>query len=97
MIPVERFLKDPSAILDYGFDWEGDSPGPYLVSGETIIAYTITVDEGLTLDSDSESSGFVTVWLSGGTVRTSYTVACKITTSLGRTDERSIEIFVDNR
>ena len=97
MIPVGRFLKDPDAVLDYGFDWEGNSPGPWLVSGETITTYTITVETGLTLDSDSESSGFVTVWLSGGTARTGYTVACKIMTNLGRTDERSILVFVDNR
>ena len=84
--------KDPSAVLDFGFDWSD-----WLASGETINTVTITVSTGLTKDSDSESSGIVTIWLSGGTAGTSYTVACKITTSAGRTDERSMTIMVINR
>ena len=54
------FLKDPDATLDYAFDWSG-----WLQSGETISSYAITVDSGITKESDSQSSGVVTVWLSG--------------------------------
>ena len=86
------FEKDPQAVLDYAFDW-----GDWLDSGETIASTTITVASGLTKDSDSESDGIVTIWLSGGTAGTSYTVACKIVTSSSRTDERSITIMVINR
>ena len=84
--------KDPSAILDYGFDWSD-----WLADGETISTVTITVASGLTKDSDSESDGIVTIWLSGGTAGSTYTVACKIVTSAGRTDERSMTIMVINR
>jgi len=87
------FAKDPDSVLDYALDW-----GTYwLQSGETISSHTVTVETGLTKDSDSESDGIVTTWLSGGTVGESYTVACEITTSLGRTDERTIMIHVDER
>lgn len=86
------FEKDPQAVLDYAFDWSD-----WLDSGETIASTTITVASGLTKDSDSESDGIVTIWLSGGTAGTSYTVACKIVTSSSRTDERSITIMVINR
>lgn len=83
----KNFEKDPSAILDYAFDWSD-----WLESGETISSHTITVDTGLTTDSDSESSGVVTIWLSGGTHGVDYIVACKISTSHSRTDERSVNI-----
>ncbi len=84
-------IKDPNAVLDYGFNWrpEGEE---WLEEDETITSYVITVPTGITKDSDSESDGVVTVWLSGGTAGENYKVACKITTSSGRTDERSVWI-----
>ena len=85
-------LKDPSAVLDWMFDWTD-----WLASGETIISHTITADTGITADSSTESDGKVTVWLSGGTAGINYKVACKITTSAGRTDERTIWIKVTDR
>jgi hypothetical protein len=93
----KTYIKDPNAVLDYTFDWVNDPDGRWLQVGETISSHVITVDIGLIKDSDSESSGLVTVWLSGGTAYTSYTVACKIVTSEGRTDERSITVRVMDR
>ena len=84
---ADRFLKDPDAVLDFAFDWSS-----WLQSGETISSYSITAETGITVDSDSQASGVVTVWLSGGTAGTEYTVACKIETSSSRTDERSMTI-----
>ncbi len=52
---------------------------------------------GLTKDSDSATTTAVTVWLSGGTAGTSYSVACRIVTSSARTDERTINIKVTER
>ena len=90
---VEKaFTKDPDAVLDYKFDWSD-----WLASNEAISSYTITVASGLTKDSDTESGGVVMVWLSGGTAGTTYTVACKIVTDGGRTDERTVEIRVASR
>ena len=87
------FNKDPDAVLDYAFDWSS-----WLATGETISTRTITVDTGLTQPStDTESSGIVTVWLSGGTANNTYDVACKIATSASRTDERTITIKCVNR
>lgn len=86
------FHKDPDAVLDYYFDWS-----EWLATGETISSNTITVPTGITKDSDSATTTKVTVWLSGGTDGTTYTVACKIVTSAGRTDERSIDVHVMNR
>jgi len=99
-LTLQNPLKDPSAVLDYVFDWTG-----WLATGETIAVdsetgeklITITADTGITVDSSTESDGKVTVWLSGGTAGINYKVACKITTSAGRTDERTIWIKVTDR
>ena len=95
-----QYLKDPSAVLDYVFDWTG-----WLATGETIAVdsetgeklITITADTGITVDSSTELDGKIIVWLSGGTAGINYKVACKITTSAGRTDERTIWIKVTDR
>jgi len=87
-----QYLKDPSAVLDWMFDWSD-----WLASGETITDHTITADTGITVDSSTEDAGKVTVWLSGGTAGINYKVACLITTTEGRTDERTIWIKVVER
>ena len=93
--------KDPDAKLDYPFDWRAKTNGhgesDWLAPNETIVSYVITVDAGLTLNSDSESNGVVVAWLSGGEVGEWYKVACKITTNAGRIDERTLHIHVENR
>ena len=99
-LKLQNPLKDPSAVLDYVFDWT-----EWLATGETIAVdsetgeklITITADTGITVDSWTEDDGKVTVWLSGGTAGINYKVACKITTSAGRTDERTIWIKVVER
>lgn len=91
------FVKDPDAILDYAFDWNNEDKGQWLQTGETISSHTVTVETGLTKDSDSETGGIVTVWLSGGALGESYLVGCKIITNLGRTDERSAKIIINER
>ena len=102
-LTLQNPLKDPSAVLDYAFDWkplthgEPGATSDWLATGETIANYTITADTGITVDSSTEASGKVTVWLSGGTAGINYKVACLITTSAGRTDERTIWIKVVER
>ena len=99
-LTLQNPLKDPSAVLDYVFDWT-----EWLATDETIAVdsetgeklITITADTGITVDSPTEDTGKVTVWLSGGTAGINYKVACLITTSAGRTDERTIWIQVQER
>lgn len=88
---VSTFYKDPEAVLDYTFDWSS-----WLAVSETISSAVTTVT-GATKDSASNSTTAVTVWVSGGTVGTPATVECKITTSAGRTDERTITLRVQER
>ena len=91
-----QFVKDPDAVLDYVFDWR-DASTPWLATSETIVDHIITADTGLVVDSSTENNGKVTVWLSEGTAGINYKVACLITTTAGRTDERTIWIKVVER
>ena len=95
-LTLQNPLKDPSAELDYAFNWRPDTK-PWLEADETIASYIVTPDTGITVDSSTEDDGKVTVWLSGGTAGINYKVACLITTSAGRTDERTIWIKVVDR
>ena len=105
---MSLYIKDPDATLDFAFDWRGLTNGTtgaktdWLAMDETISSYTITAATGITLETEapyeqSESNGKVAFWLSGGTAGSWYTVACKITTNAGRTDERTMGIRVIDR
>jgi len=88
------FIKDPHATLDFGFDWS-----QWLSTGETIVDYNITTSPCgiVNLYDTSTASGSVIVWLTSGSPSTRYTVACLISTSGSRIDERTINIDVKNR
>ena len=85
------FYKDPDAILDYQIDWSD------WLGADTIVASTWTVGTGIIKDSDTFTATTATVWLSGGTVATSYSATNRIVTTLGRTDDRTIQITVKNK
>lgn len=85
-------IKDPDAILDYAFDWS-----KWLAAGETIQSHTITTTGQIDLESHTHTDTVVTVWLGGGTVDTIVTVACLITTSQARHDERTMSIAIRER
>jgi len=86
-----RFLKDPDATLDFNIDWSD------WLNGDYIMIVNWTVPTGLTKISQSHTNTVATVWLSGGTLKVEYDVACMITTSEGRRDERTISIKVTQR
>ena len=88
--------KDPAAVLDYRWDWT-----TWLAQGETITTADVDVTPaGLTIADDpavAHDAHTVTAWLEGGAVNTDYVVTCHMTTSQGRTDDRSKRIRVTNR
>lgn len=81
--------KDPQAVLDYSIDWS-----VYLAADEALIASSWhVVPEGeLTLSAMAYDSSSTTVTASGGVAGHVYRVTNRITTSLGRSDDRSITI-----
>ena len=100
---MPNMRKDPDAVLEYKFDLKaltnGSGTEDYLQDGETISSHTVTVDSGLTKDSDSitDTNTSVTVWLSGGTAGQAYTVLLNFTTSDARTDDKIIVVYVNEK
>ena len=106
MATRRNFPQDPDAKLPLYFDWKaltnGTDTSDWLAAGETITAFKVTADTGITIDQPVPAAlingdTVVQVWVSGGTAGVRYAVACKITTSAGRTDERTIFIDVYER
>jgi len=89
---MTTFIKDPDAVLDYSVDWSKWLAGDQIQTS----AWTVS-DPGLEAAEDSNTGTRATVWLSSGAVGQSYTVTNRITTSGGRTDERSFAIQVQDR
>ncbi len=85
------FTKDPNAVLDYSVDWSR------WLDGDTIATSVWTVPSGLTKVSDTSTTTKTTAWLSGGTADQSYTVTNRITTTGGRTEDRSFIVKVEER
>ena len=83
--------KDPQSVLDYGFDWSD------WLDADTIDTSVWTADDGITIDSESETTTTTTVWLSGGTAGKTYRLVNKVVTTAGRTEERTLNVTLMNR
>lgn len=84
--------KDPAATLDYSIDLAA-----YL-EGRTITAANVTASPaGLTVGAQSFAGSIIKARLSGGTLNATYAVTYNFTLSTGEIDERSINIFIQNR
>lgn len=84
--------KDPDAVLPYDLTWSG-----WLGAGERITSSTWIVETGITKDSDSFTDTITIIWLSGGTAGERYEVTNRITTSEGKTEDRTLIIQVEDR
>lgn len=91
MADNRSFTKDPDGVLDYQIDWSD------WLGTDTIVTSTWTVGTGITKDSDTNTTTTATIWLSGGTAGTMYTLVNRITTTDGRTDDRSIYVTVKEK
>lgn len=85
------FKKDPNAVLDYSIDWTR------WLAGDQIATSQWQVPVGLTMITDTATTTKTTVWLSGGVAGQSYTVTNRITTTGGRTEDRSFTLSVEER
>lgn len=89
---MSMFIHDPDAELDYTFDW-----AEWLGASETITSATITASTGLTVESTNTAPQAVTAWVSTNDTTGRRSLACRITTTAGRIDERTIQINVEER
>ena len=90
-IPV--FCKSENEKLDYKVDWS------LWLGADQVDESEWTVPAGLTQESHTFSAKETTVWISGGTLGTVYTLVNKITTLSNppRIAERTIKINLTQR
>lgn len=78
--------KDPDEVLDYELNWAPRLAGDVIDSSIWIIG----PDSVLVKNSDSRSDSFTVIWLSGGTVGTTYELTNRITTANGDTMDQTV-------
>jgi hypothetical protein len=86
-VSFPKYKHDPDSNVDYSVDWTdwlADTGGDTIASAQWI------VPTDLTASNESHTTTAATVWLSGGTVGTDYTVVSRITTVDGRIEDQSI-------
>ena len=90
---MKIFIKDPDSILDYSVDWG------YWLSDvvDTISTSTWIVESGLTEITNTNTTTTSTIWISGGTLGTTYLVTNRITTAGGRSEDKSFYIKIKNK
>jgi len=93
---MPRLFKDPQAKLDYQVTW-----ADWLESGETITSSAFAIDvapDAILIISSSpaptNTTTTATVWLEAGTVGKTYRVRNRITSSSGRTDDKSFDVSI---
>lgn len=86
------FVKAPSDILDYTWDWS-----VWLPENDTIAEFDFTAEAGIVLETSpaaSNTTTTATAWIGGGTAGSSYTLTCQITTAAGRVAQNTQTINV---
>lgn len=112
MAQFKRWKKDPNAVLDYTILWASEpvfvnevefvrNDGGILdtgwLQGDTIADSDWFADDGIEIESHSHTTTYASVWLSGGQVGKRYTVTNRITTDLGRIEDRSFIVQIEQR
>lgn len=83
--------KDPDALLDYTFDWT-----PFLAKiSDAIASVTYQLSAGLTQSRVSNTETQARSFVSGGTLGTTGSITCRISTVAGRVDERTIYLKIE--
>jgi hypothetical protein len=83
--------KTPAEVLDFTFDFSDEMAS---MPDDTITGQVVSASGGSALGDVVRVGNLVTFWLSGGTIGTSTTVECRISTMGGRTIARSMAIAV---
>ncbi len=93
---VAIFLKDPAAAIDYAVDWQTAYLG-----GQTIVQsqWLVLPDEpgGIAVSAAAEAAGRSIATLIGGRRGHVYRLTNRVTFDDGRSDERSLDVRVEDR
>ncbi len=90
------FIKDPAAAIDYAIDWAAGYLDGQIIAGSTWAVLpddpgAVTVTATLTAPTRTGAT------LSGGLRGTVYRVVNRVSFSDGRTDERTLDLRVEDR
>ena len=88
--------KDPDATLDYSLDWSAWLGDDKIATSQWIVD-PISATKPLTVSGSSKTDTTATVWVYGGEHGVTYKLTNRITTTGGRTDDRTIIIRVLDR
>ena len=90
---ADSFIKDPSARLDYSWDW-----ALWLAEvSDTIASATVTVSGATAVGSPVVGDTEVTQRVEGGEIGVECELVCQITTVGGLIDERTIHLTIIDR
>lgn len=83
--------KSAGATLDYSFDFSS-----WLQPiADTIQSYTLTkTPADITITQHAAAGGVITAWVAGGKAGQDYKIRCRIVTTGGRIEERTMKISV---
>lgn len=90
-MPLKWPPKDPDEVLDYQIDWSAR------LDDDTIDTSTWIVPDGIVGDDESNTDTATTIWLSGGTLGTTYDIVNRIETDGGRTMDQTARIKIKVR
>lgn len=85
----EKIKHDPDSTVDYLIQWDDELTAE---GADVIVTADAIIPDGLTLVDQSNTATAHTIWISGGTTNTDYTVTSRITTAGGRTEDQSITL-----
>lgn len=85
--------KDPESKLIYAFDWTD-----WLQPGETITGQQVFSNmPSIAISGVGQANGIVSFFAEGGDLGQFATITCRITTSAGQSDDRSVRILIKQR
>lgn len=84
--------KDPEENLDYKIDWS-----ERLDEGDTIVNSVWIVPSGITNGAMTMTATETTIWLSGGSLNTTYEIANRVTTAAGRIMDQTVRLPIRRR
>lgn len=92
--PAGPLVKDPDATVPVTFDWAA-----WLGDSAQISSVAWDVPAGLTSESTSSTTTTASLYYSGGTAGTTYTIRCRVTSneSPARIDDRSVTVRIAER
>ncbi|MCJ8191772.1 phage fiber-tail adaptor protein [Sphingomicrobium aestuariivivum] len=89
-------LKDPGAQLDYLVDWGADYLADDTVAG-SVWDVSPREEDGVVVTASTFDDTSATVTVAGGKEGHRYRLSNRVSTTSGRTDERSILLRVEQR